>query len=58
MFPLAIITGLLGSIFIATLVSLGSSLVSFAMLALVVIGAVKAQQGWLLRYPGNLRVIK
>ncbi len=58
MFPLGIITGLLGSAFIATLVSIASSLVSFVMLLLVVIGAVKAQQGWLLRYPGNLRLIK
>jgi uncharacterized Tic20 family protein len=58
MLPLGFISGLLGSAFIATLVSIGTSLLSFAMLLLVVIGAVKAQQGWLLRYPGNLRLIK
>jgi uncharacterized Tic20 family protein len=40
------------------LISIGSSLFSLAMLMLAVIGAVKAQQGWLLRYPGNLRLIK
>lgn len=58
MFPLGFITGLLGSVFIATLVSIASSLVSFATLMLVVIAAVKSQQGWLLRYPLNLRLIK
>lgn len=58
MFPLGFITGLLGSVFIATLVRIASSLVSFATLMLVVIAAVKSQQGWLLRYPLNLRLIK
>ena len=58
MFPLGIISGLLGSVAIATVVSIGTSLLSFAMLMLAVIGALKAQQGWLLRYPGNLRLIK
>ena len=58
MFPLGFISGLLGSVMIATLVSIGTSLLSFAMLMLVVIGALKAQQGWLLRYPFNLRLIK
>ena len=58
MFPLGFITGLLGSVFIATLVSIASSLVSFTTLMLVVIAAVKSQQGWLLRYPLNLRLIK
>jgi uncharacterized Tic20 family protein len=43
---------------LATLVSIGTSVLSFAMLVLVMIGALKAQQGWLLRYPGNLRLIK
>jgi len=57
MFPLGIISGLLGA-FVATIVSIATSLVSFAVLMLVVIGAVKAQAGWLLRYPGNLRLIK
>jgi uncharacterized Tic20 family protein len=58
MFPLGFISGLLGSASIAGIVSIITSLMSFAMLMLVVIGAVKAQQGWLLRYPGNLRLIK
>lgn len=58
MFPVGFISGLLGSTVIATLVSIGTSLLSFAVLMLVVIGAVKAQQGWLLRYPFNLRLIK
>jgi uncharacterized Tic20 family protein len=58
MFLPGLISGLLGSVTIATLISIGSSLFSLAMLMLAVIGAVKAQQGWLLRYPGNLRLIK
>ena len=58
MFSLGFISGLLGSASIAGIVSIITSLMSFAMLMLVVIGAVKAQQGWLLRYPGNLRLIK
>ena len=58
MFPLGLISGLLGSALIATVISILTSLMSFAMLMLVVIGAIKAQQGWLLRYPGNLRLIK
>ena len=58
MLPLGFISGLLGSAFIATLVSIASTLLSFAVLVLVIIGAVKAQQGWLLRYPFNLRLIK
>lgn len=58
MFPLGLISGLLGSALIATFISILTSLMSFAMLMLVVIGAIKAQQGWLLRYPGNLRLIK
>jgi uncharacterized Tic20 family protein len=58
MFPLGIVTGLLGSIFFASIVSIVTSLVSFAMLMLVIIGALKAQAGWILRYPGNLRLIK
>lgn len=58
MFPLGLISGLLGSVAIATVVSIVTSLLSFAMLMLAVIGALKAQQGWLLRYPGNLRLIK
>jgi hypothetical protein len=58
MFPLGFISGLLGSALIATVISILTSLMSFAMLMLVVIGAIKAQQGWLLRYPGNLRLIK
>ena len=29
-----------------------------SVLMLVIIGAIKAQSGWLLRYPGNLRLIK
>ena len=58
MFPLGIVSGLLGSAMIATVISILTSLLSFAMLMLVVIGAIKAQQGWLLRYPGNLRLIK
>lgn len=58
MFPLGIISGLIGSAAIASVVSIVTSLISLAMLMLVVIGAVKAQQGWILRYPGNLRLIK
>jgi len=58
MFPLGLVSGLLGSVAIATVISILTSLMSFAMLMLVVIGAIKAQQGWLLRYPGNLRLIK
>lgn len=58
MFPLGFIAGLLGSSFIAAMVSIVSSLVSFATLMLVAIAAVKAQQGWLLRYPFNFRLIK
>jgi hypothetical protein len=58
MFPIGFISGLLGSAALATVVSIGSSVLSFAMLMLVMIGALKAQQGWLLRYPGNLRLIK
>ena len=58
MFPLGILTGFIGSTSVAALVSIGTSLMSFGMLMLAVIGALKAQQGWLLRYPGNLRIIK
>ncbi len=58
LFPIGFISGLLGSMALATLVSIGTSVLSFAMLVLVMIGALKAQQGWLLRYPGNLRLIK
>jgi uncharacterized Tic20 family protein len=58
MFPIGFISGLLGSVALATVVSIGSSVLSFAMVLLVMIGALKAQQGWLLRYPGNLRLIK
>lgn len=58
MFPLGLVSGLLGSATIAALVSIGTSLLSFAMLLLVVIGALKAQQGWLLRYPFNFRLLK
>jgi hypothetical protein len=58
LFPIGFISGLLGSMALATLVSIGTSVLSFAMLVLVMIGALKAQQGWLLRYPGNLLLIK
>ena len=58
MFPLGFITGLIGSTTIAAIVSIVTSLMSFGVLMLVIIGAVKAQTGWLLRYPGNLRLIK
>ena len=58
LFPLGLITGLLGSVALAKIVSIVTTLISFAVLLLVVIGAVKAQQGWLLRYPFNLRLIK
>jgi len=58
MFPLGLVSGLLGSATIAALVSIGTSLLSFAILLLVVIGALKAQQGWLLRYPFNFRLLK
>lgn len=58
LFPIGFISGLLGSMALATVVSIGTSVLSFAMLVLVMIGALKAQQGWLLRYPGNLRLIK
>lgn len=58
MFPLGLISGLLGSLFVASIVSIISSLVSLATLMLVVIAAVKAQSGWLLRYPLNFRLIK
>lgn len=58
MFPLGIITGLIGSAGIAAMVSIVTSLMSLAVLLLVVIAAVKAQTGWLLRYPGNFRLIK
>jgi uncharacterized Tic20 family protein len=58
LFPIGFISGLLGSMALATVVSIGTSVLSFAMLLLVMIGALKAQQGWLLRYPGNLRLIK
>ncbi len=57
MFPLGIIGGLLGAA-AATVISIGTLLLSFAMLMLVVIACLKAQQGWLLRYPGNFRLIK
>lgn len=57
MFPLGFIAGLLGAA-VATIVSIATSLVSFAMILLVVIGALKAQQGWILRYPLNFRLIK
>ena len=57
-FPLGFITGLIGSTTIAAMVSIVTSLMSFGVLMLVIIGAVKAQTGWLLRYPGNLRLIK
>ena len=55
MFPLGFISGMIG---IAGLVSILTSLASFVMLLLVIIGAIKAQQGWLLCYPCNLRLIK
>jgi uncharacterized Tic20 family protein len=58
MFPLGIITGIIGSTTLALLVSLATSLASLAVLVLVVIGALKAQSGLLLRYPGNLRLVK
>ena len=58
MFPLGIISGLLGSAFIAMIISIATSLLSFATMLLVVIGAVKAQSGWILRYPLNFRLIK
>ncbi len=48
----------LGATMIATVISLLTSLMSFAMLMLVVIGVIEAQQGWHLRYPGNLRLIR
>ena len=57
-FPLSIVSGLLGSAGLAMIISIGTSVLSLAMLMLVMIGAIKAQQGWLLRYPGNLRLIK
>lgn len=57
MFPLGIISGLLGAT-VATIVSIGTSLLSFATLMLVVIACLKAQQGWILRYPLNFRLIK
>lgn len=57
MFPLGFIGGLLGAA-AATIISIVTSVMSFAMLMLVVIGSLKAQQGWLLRYPGNFRLIK
>jgi uncharacterized Tic20 family protein len=58
MLPLGILSGVIGSAAVATLVSLLTSILSLAMLLLVMIGALKAQQGWLLRYPGNFRLIK
>ena len=57
MFPLGIIGGLLGTA-AATIISIATSVMSFAMLMLVVIGCLKAQQGWLLRYPDNFRLIR
>ena len=57
MFPLGFIAGLLGAA-VATVVSIATTLLSTAMILLVVIGALKAQQGWLLRYPLNFRLIK
>lgn len=57
-FPIGFISGLLGSVALANLLSIGTSVLSFAVLILVMIGALKAQQGWLLRYPCNLRLIK
>ena len=57
MFPLGFIAGLLGAA-VATVVSIATTLLSTAMMLLVVIGALKAQQGWLLRYPLNFRLIK
>ena len=41
MFPIGLISGLLGSVTLAALVSIGSSVLSFAMLLLVMIGALK-----------------
>ena len=58
MFPLGFISGFLGSSIIASVVSLGTSLVSLAVLMMVIIGALKAQQGYILRYPLNFRLIK
>jgi uncharacterized protein len=58
LFPLGIVTGIIGSPTFAMLVSLVTSLVSLALLGLVVLAAVKSGQGKLLRYPGNLRLIK
>jgi len=57
MFPLGFIAGLLGAA-VATVVSIATTLLSTGMILLVVIGALKAQQGWLLRYPLNFRLIK
>lgn len=58
MLPLGFVTGLIGSASIAAMVSIVTSLVSLGVVMLVVIAAVKAQSGWLLRYPGNFRLIK
>ena len=53
--------GIIGSLFgvtIAGILSLGVSILSLGLLALVVFGALQARSGKLLRYPVNFRFIK
>lgn len=57
MFPLGFIAGLLGTA-VASIISIATTLLSTAMILLVVIACLKAQQGWILRYPLNFRLIK
>lgn len=56
--PLGIVSALIGSVVVAGILSILTSLLSVALLLLVVVGALKARQGWIVRYPGNLRLIK
>ena len=56
MFPVQIIAGFIP--FIGVVISLALSLVSLAALALVIIGMINANDGKLLRYPINFRLIK
>lgn len=57
MFPLGIISGLLGTT-IAALVGIVTTLASFGALMLVLCAAFQARAGRVLRYPFNFRLIK
>jgi len=57
MFALNIATAILPR-FLGTILSLATSLLSLGFLALAIYAALQAQEGKLLRYPFNLRLIK